>query len=334
MKERSTGRALHPAEDDEEVMMSNIEATTATKGTQEVWHVQLATGELRVMTLDQLDDAFQNGLVSENTFVYQSGMNDWVKLSELAGLSGDGDETPSTGVRGAESASGDSSGEIAVELSSEPTIAPPPIAAPSPFAAPSPAGQQAPHPLHNSNASPFGVIAVPNGLAANSLFAPTIGPNSTAPVAADKPDLEFDTDVPFANRKSSRAKWVLAVAALGAVGVAGVGMMQGWFAKPSSAAALELPPLPTEAPVAMQTPPAAEPAPADKAPSADPSQGGRINDNTKKALLDADKARAEKNRARQRVNHAAASAPRGRPAKSATPFHKGGNPHDPLNSSL
>jgi hypothetical protein len=178
---------------------------------------------------------------------------------------------------------------------------------------------------------PFDVIATH---APNALFTPTIGPNSTAPVATDKPDLEFDTDVPFRKGKSSRAKWVVAMVGLAGLGVAGFGGTQGWFARPSAAAALELPPLPTETPVAMQAPPApaAEPAPATPAaaPSANPHG---LTDDKRKALLDADKARSAKSRARQRVTQQA-PAQRGRPGKPSTPFHKGGEVGDPLNSSL
>src|SRR5262249_48638818 len=79
-------------------MMNNFEPTNGAKPSEEVWHVQLSSGELRVMTLEQLDDAFQNGVVSENTFIYQVGMNDWIKLGDLAGLDGDeGDEGKNEG---------------------------------------------------------------------------------------------------------------------------------------------------------------------------------------------------------------------------------------------
>lgn len=58
----------------------------------EVWRVQLLTGELRAMTLDALDDAFQSGLITENTPVLPPGATAWTKLGDAAGL---GDESPS-----------------------------------------------------------------------------------------------------------------------------------------------------------------------------------------------------------------------------------------------
>jgi hypothetical protein len=305
-------------------MMNHSEATSDTKGKDEAWHVQLASGELRVMSLDQLDDAFQNGLVSEDTFVYQPGMNDWIKLADLAGLDADADETPAAGsIPAADVAP-------APPPVAHPAIAPvsmsPAIASSFPIAVPAPVIE------HIAGASPpasLDPFAPPISLAANPLFAPTFGPYSTAPVAADKPDLEFDSELDFRRRKSSRGKWVLVAAGLGAVGVAGMGMSQGWFARPSAAAAVELPPLPAPTPLAENV----APAPAAEAlapkPTADTT---RLTDDTRRALLDADKVRADKARTRQRVVRTAA--PRGRPAKSATPFHKGGNPHDPLNSSL
>jgi hypothetical protein len=45
------------------------------------------------MTLDQLDDAFQTGLVNENTYLWKKGAADWVTLREAARL--DADEEPS-----------------------------------------------------------------------------------------------------------------------------------------------------------------------------------------------------------------------------------------------
>jgi hypothetical protein len=51
-----------------------------------MWHVRLATGEVRSWTLDQLDDAFQKGVIDENTLVMSTEMFDWAPLGEIAGL--------------------------------------------------------------------------------------------------------------------------------------------------------------------------------------------------------------------------------------------------------
>ena len=63
--------------------MSYYEATDNTDS--DLWHVQLASGEVCTMTLDLLDDAFQDGIISEQTYVWQEGSSDWVTLGELLG---------------------------------------------------------------------------------------------------------------------------------------------------------------------------------------------------------------------------------------------------------
>ena len=55
---------------------------------QDRWHVQLANGVVCQMTLDLLDDAFQDGVVSVDTFVCQDGERasgaGWVTFSVKA----------------------------------------------------------------------------------------------------------------------------------------------------------------------------------------------------------------------------------------------------------
>ena len=74
--------------------MSSQLATQATESSTDVtthagmdlWRVQLATGEVRVMSLDALDDAFQSGLITESTPVLPPGGAAWTKLADAAGL--------------------------------------------------------------------------------------------------------------------------------------------------------------------------------------------------------------------------------------------------------
>lgn len=66
--------------------MSSYEGVDATDAGIDLWRVQLATGELRAMSLDALDDAFQSGLVSESTPVLPPGATAWTRLAEAAGL--------------------------------------------------------------------------------------------------------------------------------------------------------------------------------------------------------------------------------------------------------
>src|SRR6476660_9595446 len=64
--------------------MSYYEASSPAES--DLWHVQLASGEVCTMTLDLLDDAFQDGIINEQTYVWQEGGSDWVTLAEIAGL--------------------------------------------------------------------------------------------------------------------------------------------------------------------------------------------------------------------------------------------------------
>ena len=57
-----------------------------THAGMDLWRVQLATGEIRVMSLDALDDAFQSGLITESTPVLPPGAAAWTKLADAAGL--------------------------------------------------------------------------------------------------------------------------------------------------------------------------------------------------------------------------------------------------------
>jgi hypothetical protein len=67
--------------------------------------------------------------------------------------------------------------------------------------------------------------------------------------------------------------------------------------------------------------------------SAAPSGPARLSDEQRRALLETDKAREAKHKARATSSprHGGSSHPR---KNEPSPFHKGGDPHDPLNSSL
>jgi hypothetical protein len=76
--------------------MSPPEATPSTTDVNthagmDLWRVQLATGEVRVMSLDALDDAFQAGSITGNTPVLPPGATAWTRLADAAGL----DDAPS-----------------------------------------------------------------------------------------------------------------------------------------------------------------------------------------------------------------------------------------------
>jgi hypothetical protein len=57
---------------------------------EDAWHVQLESGEVRILTLDQLDRFYQNSIIDEDTYVLQDGEMQWRKLGEVIG--GDAEE--------------------------------------------------------------------------------------------------------------------------------------------------------------------------------------------------------------------------------------------------
>jgi hypothetical protein len=66
----------------------------------ELWHVEVTSNDVRVVTIEQLDEAFQAGAINEHTRVWQTGMDAPVSLGELLGLGDDdaGDEAEASGV--------------------------------------------------------------------------------------------------------------------------------------------------------------------------------------------------------------------------------------------
>jgi hypothetical protein len=56
----------------------------------DTWHVKLANGETRALSLDVLDVGFHDGWITERTMVLAPGSLRWAPLGEVAGL----DETP------------------------------------------------------------------------------------------------------------------------------------------------------------------------------------------------------------------------------------------------
>jgi hypothetical protein len=59
--------------------------------TEDRYYTQVDAGDVRLFTLDQLDAAFNAGLIHENTYVCLEGASEWLTLGEVAGL---GDEEP------------------------------------------------------------------------------------------------------------------------------------------------------------------------------------------------------------------------------------------------
>jgi hypothetical protein len=72
---------------------TNESRTDVTDAGGDLWRVQLMTGEVRAMSLDALDDAFQSGLIIESTPVLPPGATGWTRLADAAGLDAPAAET-------------------------------------------------------------------------------------------------------------------------------------------------------------------------------------------------------------------------------------------------
>ena len=64
---------------------------------EDLWHVRLSPDEVKVLTLDQLDDLFRLEVIEADALVWQPGMDEWLPLNVVAGL-GDEDDGPSVSI--------------------------------------------------------------------------------------------------------------------------------------------------------------------------------------------------------------------------------------------
>jgi hypothetical protein len=320
--------------------MSEVEPTTdQTESNDPLWLVQLPSGQECRMTLDLLDDAFQDGLITEDTLIMQDGTTEWVTLREVAGLDAEA-EAPASG------SPVDAMAPVAAlhetVAASAPAVAPAVVAAPVQPAAPSeprpymdpfaPPIQVAPAPVAAQMVPPGPAQAAPfvfQNAAQNLSLQPQAGfpsavpeplTRSTAPVAAD---IDFDLDTVNFGKKRSPAKWLIGIAAvLGGLGFAAVNMNSAPEAIPAAPAAA--------APAA----PAYESIPPEPAPVTPAVSKPALSDDAKRALMEADKTRAAKMQQQKASQRGGGSSAPSSPRKKADPFHKGGDKYDPLNASL
>jgi ribonuclease E len=304
--------------------------------TEDRWYVEVG-GAPKMMTLDELVEAFEAETINSKTLVCEVGGSEWKPLSDVADL-GDDDEAPASQAAPAIAASVAPGAPGYVTPATLPpaprSVAPVPVGGSSAFPpAVARATLSAWPPAVNASRPPL------SGSMAPSAPSNSVVPPSTMPVVQDL-SLPFDDD--FKPRKS-KAPYIAAAAvmllvggALGAAKFGGGGEVQAAVPVPAAApAAVALPTAPsvaeTTAPAAT-TPPAAAPAPSSDSASSEKSEkSAGLSDDVKSKLKDADKTRADKKKA--------AKSSRGRaPAKSKGSsggvFRNGGNANDPLNSKL
>lgn len=249
-------------------------------GNPDAFCVRLASGDVCVLSLDELDAAYQDGRIDEHTPVLPFGATDWTRLGALAGLDEDDATVPSP----------------------HPAVEDPRARLPSVVVR----------------------VSTPTGPIAPRL--PPQAMPSVRPFTTDLDATEADDLPPFARRPTKRWKLVAGVVGAGAAFgliLALISVSGGPGAAASTATASMVDPtLPPVVPApAPAPPPVAAPAPAETA-----SVDARLTDAQKKALADANRARA----AQHKVS-SVRSAPR---TNGKNVFHKGGSKYDPLNAAL
>jgi hypothetical protein len=114
----------------------------------DLWHVQVVgpgnATVIRTMTLDELDAAFQAGVIGERTLVLQAGALRWTTLADAAGL-GAAD------------------------------VAPPPARIPAPAPQPAASPTPAPASVSPNSIAPFAVDVAPARMAMPSPYTPSFG---------------------------------------------------------------------------------------------------------------------------------------------------------------
>ncbi|HEX2870422.1 MAG TPA: hypothetical protein VHP33_04185 [Polyangiaceae bacterium] len=296
-------------------------AATAQDEAEDRYHTQVEAGDVRLFTLDQLDAAFNAGLIHENTYVCLEGSSEWLTLGEVAGL---GEEE-------------------------EPVSAPVPVAAPVSYARPTAAAPNA-----------YGLAASPSvAPAAPYSVAPMVMPRSIAPVSNDL-SFDDDMDMMSMRPKRRLGKVIAGLAVVGLAGLGFAVVQSGGIKLPkldpsvgqASAASLTMsgvkdssassPAKP--APVAeapKPEAPKAEAAPttpaADKTADTDTAAKkaeDRFSEEMKAALLNKDKKQAATQKTKKAARGSAIAASKGKAGKSSSGFKAGGSAYDPLNGKL
>jgi hypothetical protein len=295
------------------ILFARFDSEGDSMSSGELWFVKLPNGDVHHVTLDQLDAAFQDGHINENTPVLADGATQWTTLGKAAGL--------------------------------EDEASPPaPVAAPSPTPAPvvrsvAPPMVQAAAPV---SYAPQAAAASYAPRSAPVSYAPRSAPVSYAPVANSIRPVAMDLGPsPYLNdpfKKKSRKGWIVATMALASIG-AGVGFAatNGKIAFGDSPLVAAAPPPAAVAPPPIDPIPAAKPPPPPAAPPPTPqaplggslpATGSPLNPQFATVGKEPQADRTHQDTARHHSYAAQTS------SKKSSVFSKGGSKFDPLNSDL
>jgi hypothetical protein len=135
-------------------------------GSDDRWQVRMAPGEVKVLTLDQIDDLFRLELIDEDTLITQEGTEQWRPLRVVAGLDDEeaSEQAPSPAPPPVASAPPPVASAPPPVASAPPPVAsaPPPVAsAPSPVGSALPPVRSAPPPAANVPPPPPAPLPAP-----------------------------------------------------------------------------------------------------------------------------------------------------------------------------
>lgn len=278
--------------------------------TEDRWYVNVGSDDVRMMTLDELVDAFEKGVITRDTLVVEVGGNEWQPLKDVADL-GEEDPAPAAAPVAAAPAS----------------VAPPTL--------PRPLVQQSVPPQAVSRESAWPPAAAWSSVAptqaasraSSAPFSATL--NSTIPVVQD-----LDLDLGPQSFKSGGKKKVAVFAALAVAVVGGIGFAASQGGGPVASPV----PVPAAAPKLPDPTPTPYTQPAEVTPASDTTTakepGDRLSDDQKKALLSADKDRDEKKRSRGPAPRSGGGGNSAPSKGSGAVFKATSNANDPLNPTL
>ncbi len=68
------------------VKLASLIGEESSQETEELWYATLAPGEVKQLTLEQLDDYYRFDLINERTLLWKAGMTQWLPLETVAGI--------------------------------------------------------------------------------------------------------------------------------------------------------------------------------------------------------------------------------------------------------
>jgi len=339
----------------------------------ERWYVQFDSREVRLMTLEELDAAFEQGLIHGKTFVIEVGGTQWKTLAEVAGLGDDAEESPEEpespftsgtaqspfqsvdaqpaaepapvvgGAAAAAAAAARARAEAAAAARAAgagqdawpPTASVAP-AQPSMTQAPAAAPSMVPGPMSLAPAAPTASPSM------------TPGPMSMAPVVQDIGDIDLDATLRRGKRKTLAVVVVSAAAIIGGLGFAISRLDQPPTPEPAAAAPVPTATFKSSTTTSSyaststtntgSTTTASDTKPADDPSSTKPSEttksSGNLTEDMKRALLAQDKERSAKRGKRATKTKTKQRPARRAPSGPSTGLKGNGDAHDPLNSNL